>query len=421
MDNKDDYLKVNLFDNGMILEELAVSAADLIKSGYKKLDEKTLSKLSPLMKVVEGVGFQQLMGQEFASNAKRVLEGSYRCIVDGKVLKSDRLVNAKGFENLKRGFVRGKDTIKAQAYWEKIEPSELSASMTNVPVANIVGTVYMVMSIATSQYYLHEINSNYENICVEIESLRKQFDINDDSEILAGQKTVIDMVNHFDSIMENPDRRQNESVNAGQLVFDALKQIERTRLKIEKNYHLDSKNDSIDVIENNVNGMINALAQLKTAIYIYGMSKGLKVCFDGVDSSEEVNLYINEINEQIDSYNQTATQVADTLNSYLAESKEVGAVKAEELGKLAPALLLGPLVPALAVGYTAKKMGEKSKRDAQLVSLGEKVNAELTLSDIECLSKSVVFLEEYAESFDSTLEIVSCDGEYYIGSKSNPN
>ena len=39
MDNKDDYLKVNLFDNGMILEELAVSAADLIKSGYKKLDE----------------------------------------------------------------------------------------------------------------------------------------------------------------------------------------------------------------------------------------------------------------------------------------------------------------------------------------------------------------------------------------------
>lgn len=415
MDNKTDSNRINLADGSMILEAVATSAAELLKKGYKKIDKKEFARIQPIIGMIEGIGFQQWVGSAQAAKIKRVMEDSFRCIVDGSKVDKGHLAQSRENPHWYREMIHGKKGFSQHANWEPIEPSEATAALSNVTGPNIVAAVYLALSIATSQYYLHEINNNYKCICTELESIKEQFSIQDESEVLACQKTITDMVNHFDSIMENPNRCQNESKIAGNLIFDALKQIERSRLRIEKYYSLDSQKDKIDKVESNVKDMLQTLALMKTSVYVYGIAKGMKVCFDGVDAQDEVNKYIGEINEQITLYNQIVCKIKDTFKKYISSSKELSAITMEDVGPLAPFFLLsGPLAPGLAVAYTAKKTDDKEKRNARLDAIGEEVQTQVSLDDISYLSQAVAFLEDYAASLDSKLEIVACEGEYYI-------
>ena len=263
---------------------------------------------------------------------------------------------------------------------------------------------------------MHEMNNNYESICTEIKSIKEQFMIQDASEIIAGHKSISNMVKHFDSIMESDSRRQSESIKAGQIEFDALKQLERSRLKLEKNFPLDPKKDSLEKVDSNVTGIINTLAQLKMSVYVYGMAKGLRVCFDNVDTPEEISDFISEINEQLERYKETINNTIEVLNKYTTDSKALNKMSKKQVGGLiAVGVLAGPLAPALVGGLGANQVREmKDQRKAHKKSIEERINENVSLNDIESLSSSVAFLEEYAASLDSELEIVSCEDDYYI-------
>ena len=207
------------------------------------------------------------------------------------------------------------------------------------------------------------MNSNFESICTEIKSIKEQFMIQDASEIIAGHKSISNMVKHFDSIMDSDNRRQSESIKAGQIEFDALKQIERSKLKLDKNFPLDPKKDSMEKVDANVTGIINTIAQLKMSVYVYGMAKGLRVCFDNVEESDEVSDFISEINEQIELYKETVNKTIEMLNKYTADSKALNKASKKQVGGLiAVGLLAGPIAPALVGGLEANQIREMKER-----------------------------------------------------------
>jgi hypothetical protein len=315
-----------------------------------------------------------------------------------------------------RGFVSGDKGITKQVQLEKIDPKEIANAIGKAPAPNVVAIIFQALAIATSQYYMHEMNSNFESICTEIKSIKEQFMIQDASEIIAGHKSISNMVKHFDSILDSDSRRQSESIKAGQIEFDALKQIERSKLKLEKNFPLDPKKDSLEKVESNVTGIINTLAQLKISTYVYGMAKGLRVCFDDVDTADEISDFISEIEEQIELYKGTVNKTIEVLNKYTADSKALNKMSKKQVGGLiAVGVLAGPLAPALVGGLgAAKAIDMNEQRKAQKNSIEERIKANVSLNDIDTLSTSVVFLEEYAATIDSTLEIVSNDNDYYI-------
>lgn len=407
---------ISLADNSLTLEAMTMSSAKLIESGYIKLDGKALARFSPVIGLIQSLGFQKWVGRSQAKTIESLLSGSYRCILDGKVLDADVLAKAKDSQFL-RGFIRGENGhILRQVEWEKINPKDIANTLGKAPAPNIIAIIFQVLSIVTSQYYMHEMNSNFESICTEIKSLKEQFMIQDASEIIAGHKSISNMVKHFDSIMGSDSRRQSESIKAGQIEFDALKQIERSRLKLEKNFPLNPKKDSLEKADSNITGIINTLAQLKMSVYIYGMAKGLRVCFDYVDTPEEVSDFISEINEQIDLYKETVTNTIEVLNKYTTDSKALNKLSKKQVGGLVVmGALVGPIAPALVGGLGAvKAMDMNDQRIAHKNSIEEQIKEKVSLNDIESLSSSVVFLEEYAASLDSELEIVSVDNEYYI-------
>lgn len=406
---------ITLADNSLTLETMTMSSAKLLEKGYIKLDGKTLARFSPVIGLIESLGFQKWVSRTQVKSIENILSGSYRCIVDGKVLNTDTLANAKD-SSLYRGFILGKDGILKQASWEKIDPKQIANTIGKAPAPNVVAIIFQALAIATSQYYMHEMNNNYESICTEIKSIKEQFMIQDASEIIAGHKSISNMVKHFDSILDSDSRRQSESIKAGQIEFDVLKQIERSRLKLEKNFPLDPKKDSLEKVDNNVTGIINTLAQLKMSIYVYGMAKGLRVCFDDVDTSDEISDFICEIEEQVELYKETVNKTIDKLNKYTTDSKALNKMSKKQVGGLiAVGVLAGPIAPALVGGLSAVKAKEMDdQRIAHKNSIENRIKENVSLNDIDSLSASIVFLEEYAASLDSTLEIVSNDNDYYI-------
>ena len=410
--------KISLADNGLTLEAMTMSPAKLLENGYIKLDGKALARFSPVISLIESLGMQKWVGHTQAKNVEKILQGSYRCWLDGSVLDKNVLTHVKD-SPLYRGFVSGDNGIIKQVQLEKIDPKEIANALGKAPAPNIVAIIFQALAIATSQYYMHEMNSNFESICTEIKSIKEQFMIQDASEILAGHKSISNMVNHFDSIIDSDSRRQSESIKAGQIEFDALKQIERSRLKLEKNFPLDPKKDSLEKVDSNVTGIINTLAQLKMSTYVYGMAKGLRVCFDDVDTSDEITDFISEINEQIDLYKTTINKTIEKLNKYTAESKALNKMSKKQVGGLiAVGVLAGPLAPALVGGLGAvKAMDMNDQRIAQKNSIEERIKENVSLNDIDSLTTSVVFLEDYAATLDSKLEIVSNDNDYYIRPK----
>jgi len=409
---------ISLADNSLILESMTMSSSELVDNGYIKLDGKTLARFSPVIGLVESLGFQKWVGRSTAKNIEKVLEGSYRCIVDGKVLDKDLLAHAKD-SPLYRGFISDKDGIIKNAAWEKLNPKEIANSVGKAPAPNVVAIIFQVLAIATSQYYMHEMNNNFETICSEIKSIKEQFMIQDASEIIAGHKSISNMVKHFDSIMESSNRRQSESIKAGQIEFDALKQIERSKLKLEKNYQLNAKKDTLEKVESNVTGIINTIAQLKISIYVYGVAKGLRVCFDEVDSQEEISDFTNEINEQIELYKQIVTKTTNELTDYVSASKVLNNLSSRQIGGLialgALAAPLSPLDPKRVVDLEVSKVKKmKEKLDERKSNIEDRIKEHVSLKDIDVLSSSVIFLEDYAFSLDSSLEIVSSDNGYYI-------
>ncbi len=407
---------ITLADNSLTLEAMTMSPSKLLDKGYIKLDGKALARFSPVIGLIESLGFQKWVGRTQAKGIEKLLAGSYRCILDGKVLDADVLAKAKDSFNY-RGFILGeKGHILKHAEWEKLNPKEIANAIGKAPAPNIVAIIFQALAIATSQYYMHEMNSNYESICTEIKSIKEQFMIQDASEIIAGHKSISNMVKHFDSILDSENRRQSESIKAGQIEFDALKQIARSRLKLEKNFPLDPKKDSLEKVDSNVTGIINTLAQLKMSVYVYGMSKGLRVCFDDVDSADEISDFISEINEQIEAYKKDVNNTIDVLNKYTSESKALNKMSKKQVGGLiAFSVLAGPLAPALVGGVGAVKAKDMNdQRIAHKNSIEERIKENVSLNDIDSLSASVVFLEEYAASLDSKLEIVSSEDDYYI-------
>lgn len=415
MNKKQTPTKISLADNSLVLEAMTMSPVELIDRGYIKLNGKTLARFSPVIGLVESIGFQQWVGRSTAKNAEKLLQGAYRCRINGRIIDKEILAQAKDSPFF-RGFVLGKEGITKQAAWEKLNPKEIANAIGKAPAPNIVAIIFQAMAIVTSQYYMHEMNSNFESICTEIKSIKEQFMIQDASEIIAGHKTITNMVKHFDSIMESANRRQSESIKAGQVEFDALKQAERSRLKLTKNFSLDPKKDTIEKVESNVTGIINTIAQLKMSIYVYGMAKGLRVCFDEVDSVDEISDYIDEINEQINIYKEIINTITEALKKYTSESKALNKISKKQVGGLAAVgLLVGPLAPALITGLEVNKVIElKDQRDAHRNRIESQIDANVTLRDIDSLSASVLFLEDYASTLDSNLEIVSCENEYFI-------
>ena len=406
---------ISLLDNSLTLEAMTMSSAKLLEKGYIKLDEKTLARFSPVIGLIESLGLQKWVGASQVKSIEKILSGSYRCFLDGKVLDADILAKAKD-SPLSRGFILGENGIARQVEWERLDPREIANAIGKAPAPNVVAIIFQALAIATSQYYMHEMNSNFESICTEIKSIKEQFVIQDASEIIAGHKSISNMVKHFDSIMDSDSRRQSESIKAGQIEFDALKQIERSRLKLEKNFPLDPKKDSLEKVDGNVTGIINTLAQLKMSVYVYGMTKGLRVCFDKVDNPEEITDFINEINEQIDLYKETINKTIEVLNKYTTDSKALNKLSKKQVGGLiAVGVLAGPLAPALVGGLEANKVKEmQDQRAAHKSNIEDRIKQNVSLNDIESLSASIVFLEEYAASLDSKLEIVSKDNEYFI-------
>lgn len=417
--NKNPIKRVDLADSSLIIEAMTMSPNKLLDSGYIKLNGKALAYMSPVINLIESLGFQKWVGRTQAKDIEKLLAGSYRCILDGKVIDSDVLSHAKGTD-LYRELIFTKDGLKRHAAWEKIDPKEIANTIGKAPAPNVVAIIFQALAIATSQYYMHEMNRNFESICTEIKSIKEQFMIQDASEIIAGHRSIANMVSHFDSIMDSDNRRQSESIKAGQIEFDALKQIERCKLKLEKNFPLNAKKDNVEKVDSNVTGIVNTIAQLKMSIYVYGMAKGLRVCFDNVDTLDEIADFIAEIDEQITSYEETVKQTIEKMNHYTADSKALNKISKKQTGSLvALGVLAGPLAPALIGGIEANKILElKEQRAAHKNSIEEKIKANVSLNDIATLSASVDFLKDYAASLDTKLEIVSSDDEFYILSPS---
>ena len=132
---------ISLADNGLTLEAMTMSSAKLLEKGYIKLDRKALARFSPVIGLIESLGFQKWVGRTQAKDIEKLISGSYRCILNGKVLDADILAKAKDSQ-LFRGFILGEKGISKQVKWEKLDPKEIANSIGKAPAPNVVAIIF---------------------------------------------------------------------------------------------------------------------------------------------------------------------------------------------------------------------------------------------------------------------------------------
>ena len=86
---------ISLADNSLTLEAMTMSSAKLLEKGYIKLDGKALARFSPVIGLIESLGFQKWVGRTQAKDIEKLVSGSYRCIVKNQALNADMLAKAK--------------------------------------------------------------------------------------------------------------------------------------------------------------------------------------------------------------------------------------------------------------------------------------------------------------------------------------
>lgn len=283
--------------------------------------------------------------------------------------------------------------------------------------AAVAGSAMQVMSVITSQYYLHEINKTLDDIQAKVNNIGRFLEVDKRSHLLAREHYIQDIKNNIIDIQYNAVEMQAVLTQLQQLEIEAYSDyVTITEL-------ISGFIDSIDTVkkQGDISELIEKIKdyipQLWCALYLYASSKYLRMILSGTVYEKRINSLYDEISDMNLEYEQRITNffvksydLVNDHDAFKVNELLFGAVKT--IG--GPGGIPGMIIKSKAIDEVkemvkGKKDSEKTETVAELFDVFY-----YSCMDTEPIKKICEDIKFYNILFNEHVEFIVDEEDVYI-------
>jgi len=287
-------------------------------------------------------------------------------------------------------------------------------------VPQIASSVFSVMSLATGQYFMAQINDNLGQIEKAVSEIRqfleddKRSKLQSEEEFLKiTQKTI-----HF--IQNNEVQKQSTLASIQKVRIDSLASINFYKMQINNLQNIAGKKDKADDIINNVQNVCFMISEYWYSLYLYCFAVYLEpVLAQNLDSDYLRMLEVDMI-EKCKNYKTDYTLWKKRLDEYIESAKAFESNKILEglklIGKTKVylggyVLIVQSLVEVFAdIADNVDKSNKKKKKDVALDSL----SISKTWENVEAIEAKQHELSLFDSLYNGSFELIKDHDDMYI-------
>ncbi len=387
---------------------------DLIEKGFKEIPKDSDGNLFMIMQYLPGQIAQGLTKKAGDKAVEELSKNAYRVVIgDGLHLAESKA---------KKGAFRGLAYDKSNHLKEHAELIPISPEGVKIPInPQIVLGVYNALSFATGQYFLSEINGKLGDIEQGVAEIQHFLETDKKSEILADERTILNIYRELQYILQNDLERHATSVELKRIKDKALKNIyffdEKIRFAAKEIQPKRKK----ETVEQYVGEFEKYLPQYYCAMRNYFNAKALDTIVMEMDNPKYLDDIKNDLNGVLDQYKQTCKLCDDKMMSYIEKSKELNKKKVlpEDISKVVnyiPIYGVPGLVTRLAaIGFEGlDTYNEYSSKQKKKDMIKKKDSLWDIISDYTTAEESIRTVEEYKKMRNNPIELVLTEENAYI-------
>lgn len=413
MDNNELDIVKNELGLEAVLNQLLPS--ELLENGYRKMEINEATYLEPLFELAPQLLTEKAKNATIQRSFEEVTKNSYKCILD----PSKHLATIKGTTDVYIGGALDNKTnqVAGQARWLK---NDAQLTVSNAP--DIALNAFNALSVVTGQYFMSQVNSNLLEINSGIQGIQKYLEEKEESELKTAIQELDYILNHLQFIKKSPERIQNTIAQ-----IDGIRKTSRDAINLNKKLidnvmKQENVSDKEAVINENLNKIRKNLIQYRFAVYIYNRAHILKVYLNNITDTEELQLYYDELATIAQEYKDSFHNAIKCTDNYLNETNALNKAGKMQivfsLGSGIAATLLGGRNGNYKLGNQAASIvndlfdDNRKKKKNEFVLTQEEYNEHM--SDMMMVESSVKAMEKYIDISHKPVEIISCEGDYYI-------
>ena len=333
-------------------------------------------------------------------------KSSYAIVFKGKDVRPDQLYQKKNgyfMSNLKDENGR----FGKQADIKHIDNTSAKGAM-------VASSVFAVASMATSMYYMKNINDKLSDLQGAVKDILSFLENDKQSQIETDMEILRDIANNMQAIKANNDLKQVRLQQFSALQREAKKNIRFYEKQLRESLN-SYTNNIIDTMTN------NPLKKLKKEYYYYriclqeyAVSKLIEIQLTNSFSERQLQNAREEINKMSDKHKSLSNQIISEMYDRHFDSIEAKAMKglSDSLG------FMGSIVKATPLGMT--------ELDETLISLGKQsgkliknkakkdVDQVLTRADYGIIDPVVDSIKQMEATYHKPLELIKDGDEAYI-------
>ena len=338
--------------------------------------------------------------------------------VAGAVLKEFKEVNQfKGV--VKMSYDKGLGELqraKAGGYTGNIinEKGRIVGHVNLEDVSNaaaVTGSAMQIMSVITSQYYLHEINKSLNDIQSKVDTISHFLETDKRSHLTSRELYLLDLQKNLIDIQSNPVETQAVLTQLQNIEIEAYSDYMTISEMISASIDaIDSAKKQDDILEL-IEKINDYIPQLWCSLYLYVYSKYLRLILSGsVDKKRIDNLY-DELTNMIAKYEQ---QMSDYDLKALVLVKDNDAYKVNDvIFDVAKGLGGGFFIKNKAIDEV-KEMVQDKKDEQRTKALAERFDAFYYTKDTEPIKKICEDIKFYNVLYNEPVDFILDDEDIYI-------
>ena len=282
--------------------------------------------------------------------------------------------------------------------------------------AAVTSAAMSVMSIITSQYYLHEINKSIDDIQQKIDNISRFLEIDKKSHLLAREKYIDDIQNNMIDIQNNSVEKQAVLAQLQNLEIEAYSDyITNSELISNAIETLDVVKKQEDITET-IEKIKDLLPQMWSSLYLYVRAKYLRMLLSETVDEKRINDIISSLRQMIadfegksyefyvKSYDSVTEHDAYKVNNIL-----FGAAKTFGSPMGVPNIINNKAIDGVKGKVQEKKEKEKQEAVGNLLD-----TFYYTCKDTEPMRKICDDIKFYNILYNQPVDIIMNDEEMYI-------
>ena len=386
---------------------------ELLKSGYRQLDGEVAARINDLFKHVAQFANSKLSYSAAQNTLQRAVEGTFRVRIDrgvhlGISHKEAGVFSANRFGT--DGALKGPATLL---------PNNV---ITEIPkVTQYVSHAFNAASFVTGQYYMTLIDQHLQSIKKDTNELKRLNAIRQDSELVAAQKSLLDILNHRQFSSSRPLRAQADISEIRSIKSKTYELINQYQAQInEKRNGANPKKDKSPFITELIADIAKLTTQYQMAVQLLCTVLFTEILLENVTDVDELRVYKEEMENSVNGFLGDARNWQNWFSHYLEEASsinEIAFLPKPKTALSASLLRIGKLAPiaqtTLLLTNTYKWGADKirAKKKHSIASLYDQLFSQLD-SESE-LTKPIADLNDYISQLEKPIEFIIAGDSVY--------